>query len=82
MTDKKKLKITIFDREYSLLVENQEIATELANYVNNAMEETREEMPDQRTLYTWFNLGSGQPIIRPSIHPSIHGTCDGWRLFE
>ncbi len=49
MTDKKKLKITIFDREYSLLVENQEIATELANYVNNAMEETRDEMPDQPT---------------------------------
>jgi cell division protein ZapA len=49
MTDKKKLKITIFDREYSLLVENQEIATELANYVNNSMEETRDEMPDQPT---------------------------------
>lgn len=47
MTDKKKLKVKIFDKEYSLLVENQEIATELADYVNKMMEETREELPDQ-----------------------------------
>jgi len=37
MTDKKKLKIKIFDKEYSLLVENEEIAKELAIYVNKVM---------------------------------------------
>jgi cell division protein ZapA len=47
MTDKKKLKVKIFDKEYSLLVENQEIATELAKYVNNVMEETKEELVNQ-----------------------------------
>ncbi|OGV98245.1 MAG: hypothetical protein A3J88_08000, partial [Melioribacter sp. RIFOXYB12_FULL_38_5] len=30
-----------------LLVENQEIAAELAEYVNSIMEETRDELPDQ-----------------------------------
>ncbi|MFA3782087.1 cell division protein ZapA [Melioribacteraceae bacterium 4301-Me] len=45
--EKKKLKVKIFDKEYSLLVENQEIAAELAQYVNNIMEETKEELPDQ-----------------------------------
>ena len=47
MTDKKKLKIKIFDKEYSLLVENEEVAKELAVYVNRVMEETKEELPDQ-----------------------------------
>lgn len=47
MTDKKKLKVKIFDKEYSLLVENQEIAAELAEYVNRMMEDTRDELPDQ-----------------------------------
>lgn len=47
MSDKKKLKIKIFDKEYSLLVENEEIAKELAIYVNRVMEETKEELPDQ-----------------------------------
>lgn len=47
MSEKKKLKVKIFDKEYSLLVENQEIAAELAEYVNRMMEETREELPDQ-----------------------------------
>lgn len=47
MTDKKKLKIKIFEKEYSLLVENEEIAKELAVYVNKVMEETKEELPDQ-----------------------------------
>ncbi len=45
--EKKKLKVKIFDKEYSLLVENQEIAAELAAYINNIMEETKEELPDQ-----------------------------------
>jgi cell division protein ZapA (FtsZ GTPase activity inhibitor) len=47
MTDKKKLKIKIFDKEYSLLVENEEIAKELAVYVNKVMDETKEELSDQ-----------------------------------
>jgi len=47
MSEKKKLKIKIFDKEYSLLVENEEIAKELATYVNKVMEETKEELPDQ-----------------------------------
>lgn len=47
MTERQKLKLKIFDKEYSLLVENQEIATELAKYVNKVMEETKEELPDQ-----------------------------------
>ncbi|MCH7964164.1 MAG: cell division protein ZapA [Ignavibacteriaceae bacterium] len=49
MADKKKLKIKIFDKEYSLLVENEEIAKELAIYVNKVMEETKEELPDQQS---------------------------------
>lgn len=49
MADKKKLKLKIFDKEYSLLVENEEIATELAKYVNNVMNDTKEELPDQPT---------------------------------
>lgn len=49
MTEKKKLKVKIFDKEYSLLVENQDIAAELAKYVNNVLEETRDELPEQST---------------------------------
>ena len=47
MNEKKKLKIKIFDKEYSLLAENEEIAKELAVYVNKVMEETKDELPDQ-----------------------------------
>ncbi len=47
MTEKKKLKVKIFDREFSLLVENQEIAAELAKYVNKIMDETKAELKDQ-----------------------------------
>lgn len=47
MIDKKKLKVKIFDKEYSLLVDNEEIAKELALYVNKVMEETKQELPDQ-----------------------------------
>jgi cell division protein ZapA (FtsZ GTPase activity inhibitor) len=47
MSNKKKLKIKIFDKEYSLLVENEDIAKELAQYVNKVMEETKNELPDQ-----------------------------------
>jgi len=47
MQDKKKLKVKIFDREYSLLVDDEEIAKELAAYVNKIMDETRNELSDQ-----------------------------------
>lgn len=47
MTERKKLKIKIFDKEYSLLVEDEEVAKELAIYVNKVLEETKEELPDQ-----------------------------------
>jgi cell division protein ZapA len=49
MTEKKKLKVNIFDKNYSLLVENEDLAAELAKYVNNMMTETKEEMPNQPT---------------------------------
>ena len=49
MTEKKKLKVNIFDKEFSLLVENQEIAAELATYVNRIMDETKAELKDQPT---------------------------------
>ena len=65
MTEKKKLKVKIFDKEYSLLVDNEDIALELAKYVNSIMEETRDEMPEQPSdtiaiiaalniAYDWF----------------------------
>ncbi len=47
MTEKQKLKIQIFDKEYSLLVENETIAKELAQYVNRVIDETKEGLPDQ-----------------------------------
>ncbi len=47
MNDKKKLKVNIFDKDYSLLVDSEEIATELAKYVNKIIDETQEELPDQ-----------------------------------
>ena len=49
MTEKKKLKVNIFDKDYSLLVDNEDLATELALYVNNIMNETKNEMPNQPT---------------------------------
>ena len=49
MTEKKKLKVKIFDKEFSLLVENQEIAAELATYVNKIMDDTKAELKDQPT---------------------------------
>jgi cell division protein ZapA len=47
MSDKKKLRVKIFDKEYSLLVENEELAKELAIYVNKVMDDTKDELPDQ-----------------------------------
>ncbi len=49
MTEKKKLKVKIFDKEFSLLVENEEIAAELATYVNKIMDDTKAELKDQPT---------------------------------
>lgn len=49
MSEKKKLKVKIFDKEFSLLVENEEIAAELASYVNKIMDETKAELKDQPT---------------------------------
>lgn len=49
MTEKKKLKVNIFDKDYSLLVENEDLATDLAKYVNDIMTETKDEMPTQST---------------------------------
>lgn len=46
MPDKKKLKVKIFDKEYSLLVDDEELAKELADYVDKVIEETRQELPD------------------------------------
>jgi cell division protein ZapA (FtsZ GTPase activity inhibitor) len=47
MSEKKKLRVKIFDKEYSLLVDNEELARELALYVNKVMDETKDELPDQ-----------------------------------
>lgn len=44
---KKKLKINIFGKDYSLLVENEEMAKELADYVNDLMRDMKNEMPEQ-----------------------------------
>ncbi len=49
MNEKKKLKVTILGKEYSLLVDNQDIAEELASYVDKVMKETQEELADQPT---------------------------------
>jgi len=47
MQNKKKLKVNIFGKDFSLLVENEEIAKELAEYVNRVMQETEEELVNQ-----------------------------------
>lgn len=47
MNEKKKLKVQILGKEYSLLVDNQEIAEELASYVDKVMKETQEDLKDQ-----------------------------------
>ena len=44
---KKKLKINIFGKDYSLLVENEETAKELADYVNDLMRDMKNEIPEQ-----------------------------------
>jgi cell division protein ZapA (FtsZ GTPase activity inhibitor) len=47
MSEKKKLKINIFGKDYSLLVDNEEVASELADYVNEIMTDTKNELPEQ-----------------------------------
>jgi cell division protein ZapA len=49
MSKKKKLKVKIFDKEFSLLVENEEIANDLATYVNKVMDDTKAELKGQPT---------------------------------
>ncbi len=49
MSEKKKLKVKIFDKEFSLLVENEEIAADLAKYVNKIMDDTSKELKGQPT---------------------------------
>ncbi len=44
---KKKLKINIFGKDYSLLVENEDMAKELADYVDDLMTAMKNEMPEQ-----------------------------------
>ncbi len=47
MSEKKKLKINIFGKDYSLLVDSEDVASELANYVNEIMTETKNDLPEQ-----------------------------------
>lgn len=47
MTERKKLNLKIFDKEYSLLVEDEEIAEDLANYVKKVLQETKDDLPEQ-----------------------------------
>ncbi len=49
MSNKKKLKVKIFDKEFSLLVENEDIAADLAKYVSKIMEDTSKELDGQPT---------------------------------
>jgi len=49
MSEKKRLKVKIFDKEFSLLVENEEIANDLATYVNKVMDDTKAELKGQPT---------------------------------
>ena len=64
MTDKKKLKIKIFDKEYSLLVENEEIAKELAIYVNKVMEETKDDLFIEKNKNREFLIQATDKIKR------------------
>lgn len=47
MTERKKLNLKIFDKEYSLLVEDEKIAEELAEYVKKVLQETKDDLPEQ-----------------------------------
>jgi len=44
MSEKKKLKVSIFNKEYPLVVDNEEMAVELARYVDQIMEDTKKEL--------------------------------------
>jgi len=49
MTDKQKAKIRIFNKEYSLLVDNESMAKELAKYVNEQMNDIKMDNPSEST---------------------------------
>lgn len=47
MSSQKKLKIKIFDKEYSLVVENEERALAVSEYVNSLMNDLQNDMSNQ-----------------------------------
>lgn len=67
---KKKLKLKIFDKEYSLLVDDEDLAKELAQYVDKVMEETKNELPDQpaQTIATIASLNIAYDYFLEKSH--------------
>lgn len=49
MTEKQKAKIRIFNKDYSLLVDNESMAKELARYVNEQMNDIKMDNPSEST---------------------------------
>lgn len=49
MSTPKKTKIKIFDKDYTLLVDNEERAQKLGEYVNTWMNELKNDLTDQPT---------------------------------
>ncbi len=44
MTDKKRITLRIFDKDYALLVEDEEIAADLCKYVNQIINDTKDDL--------------------------------------
>lgn len=49
MSTPRKTKIKIFDKDYTLLVDNEDKAKRLGEYVNNWMNELKNDLADQPT---------------------------------
>lgn len=49
MTERKKVKVKIFDRELSLITEDEDLTLEVAKYLNSVMEDIKAELADQPT---------------------------------
>lgn len=49
MAERKKVKVKIFDRELSLITEDEDLTLEVAKYLNTVMEEIKTELSDQPT---------------------------------
>lgn len=49
MEQKTRVTLKIFDREYPLIVDNEQIALDLAEYVNKLMDDIKNEIPNQPT---------------------------------